>query len=84
MDPADDPRSIAIQRTTHRELLPDAVRQVVDGAELDVRAVFSDAPLSVRTVEHAVATAPSGAAKYLTGSGIVERSIRFRIARDAK
>jgi hypothetical protein len=84
MDPADDPSSIAIHRTTRREPLPDAVRQVMDGAELDVRAVFSDAPLSVKTVEREIGAAPPGAAKYLSGSGIVERSIRFRIARDAK
>jgi hypothetical protein len=84
MDPADDPRSIAIHRTTGREPLPDAVRQVVDGAELDIRAVFSDEPLSVKTVERAVAAAKAGAPKYVTASGTVERSIRFRIVRDGQ
>ena len=84
MDPSEDPRSIAVHRTTTRQALPDAVRQEVDGADLDVRAVFSDAPLSVKTVERDIAAAPATATKYVTGSGIVESSTRFRVVRDAK
>jgi hypothetical protein len=39
--------------------LPDAVRHPLDGQRLDVYALFSDAPVSVETVERAAAAASS-------------------------
>ncbi|HEY8079695.1 MAG TPA: hypothetical protein VIF62_36445 [Labilithrix sp.] len=78
-DPTAEPRSVPIVKTDAPKSLPDAVRQPIEGKSLDIRAVFSDEPLSVKDVEVMVARAPADAAQLVTRAGVIERSVRFRI-----
>lgn len=61
-DDAADPEGVAITATdqTPREL-PLAIRHPLDGRELTIYAVFTDAPLTVRQMEALVSGTPSGA-----------------------
>jgi hypothetical protein len=79
-DPAAAPTSLAIERTTSPRALPDAVRHDLTGAALDVRAVFTDAPLDVRTVEGLVGKGEERG-RFVEGrqAGAIEQSIRFRV-----
>jgi hypothetical protein len=59
-DAADNPAAIPIATDGARHTLPDAVRHDFDGASLDIRALFLDAPLHVRDVESLLQQHPTG------------------------
>jgi hypothetical protein len=75
-DPQDDPRSIAIEPGAHS--LPDAIRHDLVGAQLEIHAVFTDSPLSVKTVEGLISGAPEGKTPSFDPEGI-DRTIRFQV-----
>lgn len=74
---AEDPVAIAIESDGRRHELPEAVRQDFDGKQLAIRALFLDAPVSVRSVEALVRQHPSGS---LPIPGAVETSTDFAVS----
>lgn len=79
-NPADDPTSIAIETTPGVHHLHEAIAQDLDGRELEIHALFTDSPLSVKAVERIVASdTPRQAATYAPGA--TESSLRFRVER---
>ena len=73
---AEDPTAIAIETDPGRHELPEAIRHRLDGSRLDVRALFLEAPLSVRQVETLIRERPSGP---LPIAGAVQSSVSFAV-----
>jgi hypothetical protein len=68
-NPADDPTSIAIETTPGVHHLHEAIAHDLDGQKLEIHALFTDAPLSVKTVERLVVTeTPQLATAYAPGA----------------
>ena len=79
-NPGDDPTSIPIETTPGVHHLHEAIAHELDGRELEIHALFTDAPLSVKTVERLLVTeTPRLAATYAPGA--TESSLRFRVER---
>jgi hypothetical protein len=72
----DDPVAVPIATDSERHELPDAIRHKFDGTSLEVHALFTDSPLTVREVEAAVAKS-SGP---LSLPGTVETTTRIAVA----
>ena len=75
-DPKDDPSSIAI--APGAQSLPDAIKHELDGKQLEIHAVFTDLPLTVRAVEALISSAPIGRTPTF-GPGSIDRTIRFEV-----
>ena len=75
-DPKEDPRSIAI--APGAQSLPDAIRHDLVGKQLEIHAVFTDLPLTVKAVEAQISGAPLGKTPTF-GPGAVDRTIRFEV-----
>ncbi|MEA2746445.1 MAG: hypothetical protein QOI41_588 [Myxococcales bacterium] len=75
-DPKEDPHSIAI--APGAQSLPDAVKHDLDGKQLEIHAVFTDSPLSVKSVESLISSAPIGKTPTF-GPGSIDRTIRFEV-----
>lgn len=79
-NPADDPTSIAIETTPGIHHLHEAIAHELDGKELEIHALFTDAPLSVKTVERLIATeTPKLATSYAPSA--TESSLRLEVER---
>ena len=79
-NPGDDPTSIAIETTPGVHHLHEAIAHDLDGNALEIHALFTDAPLSVKAVERRVATeTPRVASTYAPGAR--ESSLRFKVER---
>jgi hypothetical protein len=79
-NPSDDPTSIAIEMTPGVHHLHEAIAHDLDGRELEIHALFTDAPLSVKTIERLVATeTPRLASAYAPGAR--ESVLRLRVER---
>jgi hypothetical protein len=79
-NPGEDPTSIAIETTPGVHRLHEAIAHDLDGDALEIHALFTDAPLSVKAVERVVATeTPRVASTYAPGAR--ETSARFRVER---
>jgi hypothetical protein len=74
---ADEPSSLAIEPTSLRTELHEAVRHQLHGGHLDVRALFTDEPHTVRDVERRVAE--TGALGALGIRGSVECASSFAV-----
>ncbi len=72
----EDPRAIPIEADARRHDLPDAVSHSFDGARLSVRALFLDAPASVRQIEALLQRHPTGP---LPLAGAIESDVSFTI-----
>jgi hypothetical protein len=57
---ADDPVAVSIATDDGRHELPEAIRQRFDGRRLEIRSVFVDEPVSVRTIETLLRENPRG------------------------
>lgn len=78
--PGEDPSSIAIETTPGVHHLNEAIAHQLDGRELEIHALFTDAPLSVKSVERLLAIeTPRLASAYAAGAN--ESSLRFRVDR---
>jgi len=76
----DDPTSIKIETTPGLHQLHEAISHDLQGRELEIHALFTDSPLSVKAVERIVATeTPKLATAYAAGA--TESSLRFRVER---
>jgi hypothetical protein len=75
-DPKDDPRSIAI--APGAQSLPDAIKHDLEGKQLEIHAVFTDIPLTVKAVEAQISGAPIGKTPTF-GPGSIDRTIRFEV-----
>jgi hypothetical protein len=75
-DPKEDPSSVAIAPGT--QSLPDAIKHDLDGKLLEIHAVFTDAPLTVKAVEALVSSASIGQTPTF-GPGSIDRTIRFEV-----
>jgi Putative zinc-finger len=84
---SDNPVAVPIERGASRRELPEAVSQALDGALLEVHALFVDQPISVREVETLVRTQvpePSASAappSPLPIPGAVESTVSFVVIR---
>jgi hypothetical protein len=78
--PGDDPTSIKIETTPGVHHLNEAIAHELDGRELEIHAVFTDTPLSVKTVERLLAAeTPRLAATYAPEA--TDASLRFKVER---
>jgi hypothetical protein len=76
----EDPKSIAIEATPGLHRLNEAITHDLQGGELEIHALFTDSPLSVKAVERLLATeTPKLATAYAAGA--TESSLRFRVER---
>ncbi len=75
-DPKEDPRSIAI--LSGAQSLPDAIKHDLEGKLLEIHAVFTDIPLTVKAVESQISGAPIGKTPSF-GPGAIDRTIRFEV-----
>ena len=75
-DPKEDPSSIAI--APGAQSLPDAIKHDLDGKQLEIHAVFTDLPLTVKAVESLISSAPIGRTPTF-GPGSIDRTIRFEV-----
>ena len=75
-DPKADPQSIAI--APGAQSLPDAIKHELDGTHLELHAVFTDVPLTVKAVEGLISGAPIGKTPTF-GPGSIDRTIRFEV-----
>jgi hypothetical protein len=73
----ENPVAIPIEKDARRHELPEAVRHDLDGAHLEVRAVFLDTPMPVREMEALVREHPTGP---LPIAGAVEDSASFALS----
>jgi hypothetical protein len=73
----ENPVAIPIESDGRRHELPEAVRHDLDGAHLEVRAVFLDTPMPVREMEALVREHPTGP---LPIPGAVEDRASFSLA----
>jgi hypothetical protein len=79
-NPGEDPTSITIETTPGVHHLHEAIAHELDGRELEIHALFTDSPLSVKAVERIVATeTPRAASTYAPGAR--ESTLRFRVER---
>ena len=79
-NPGEDPTSIPIETTPGVHHLHEAIAHELDGRELEIHALFTDSPLSVKTVERLLTTeTPRLATAYAPGA--TESSLRFRVER---
>jgi hypothetical protein len=76
-DAKEDPGSVAIVSGAHG--LPDAIKHDLDGQQLEIHAVFTDLPLTVKAIEDQIAGAPAGATPHF-GPGSIDRTILFEVA----
>jgi len=74
---AEDPVAVPIESDGRRHELPEAVRHHFDGTQLEIRAIFLDAPLAVREAEALVREHPAGP---LPIPGAVESSVSFTVS----
>ena len=70
----ESPLAIPVLSDGGHHMLPDAVRHRLDGARLDIHAIFLDAPLSVRDIERSLHDHPEGP---LPIAGAMESSTSF-------
>jgi hypothetical protein len=75
-DPKEDPSSIAI--APGAQSLPDAIEHDLDGKQLEIHAVFTDLPMTVKAVEALISSAPIGQTPVF-GPGSIDRTIRFEV-----
>jgi hypothetical protein len=72
--PSSDPVSIRIDEASGMRYLPEAVGHDLTGHELEVHAVFTDAPLSVKSVEDHLSRG-----EPLAADGAIERVLRLHV-----
>jgi hypothetical protein len=77
---ADDPSSIHADTAPGRHRLADAVAHDLSGGTLEVHALFSDHPLTVKTVERLVAASPPKV-PIAFPSGVVDTAVSFTVER---
>jgi hypothetical protein len=58
--------------------LPDAIKHDLEGKQLEIHAVFTDVPLTVKAVEAQISGAPIGKTPTF-GPGGIDRTIRFEV-----
>jgi hypothetical protein len=79
-NPGEDPTSISIETTPGVHHLHEAIAHELDGRELEIHALFTDSPLSVKAVERVVATeTPRTTSTYAPGAR--ETTLRFKVER---
>lgn len=76
-DATQNPVSVNVDRTAGTHVLPEAIAQDLDGDALEIHALFTDEPVSVKAVERWSEATPPGRAP----EGAVESTVRFRVRR---
>jgi hypothetical protein len=81
-NPSDDPSSISIETTPGLHHLHEAIAHQLDGQELEIHALFTDSPLTVKNVEKMLASeVPRLRIAEAYSPGARESTLRFRVER---